>query len=175
MRDKQQNRSKQDEAVDSDEDPWVEFEDEFGRTRVVRKSQLPEVLPDEDEDDNDYSDRSGSPPPRIPRSPGLATRADILHYDASKDARTTGVGFYQFATDEEQRAEQMERLKKLREETEEARRNAKSVAEKRKAMLSKNAEKIHARRAALLAKRRKTTAGSSPSSSSIAWLDLTNI
>lgn len=148
--------------MDSDEDPWVEFEDEFGRTRVVRKSQLPEVLPDGEEDgDTDVSsDGSRTPPHRIPRSPTLATRADIIHYDANKEARTTGVGFYQFATDEEQRAEQMERLNKLREETEEARRNAKSVAEKRKAMLSKNAEKIHARRAALLAKRCKTTSES---------------
>lgn len=83
-----------------------------------------------------------------------ADRASIRHYDSTREVRTRGVGFYQFALDEEERDEQMQRLNEIRQETEMARKNAKSVAERRKAMLQKNAERIHARRAQLQAKRR---------------------
>jgi hypothetical protein len=40
-----------------------------------------------------------------------------VHYDASKEIRAKGAGFYQFSTDEETRAAQMAELKASREET----------------------------------------------------------
>ena len=40
-----------------------------------------------------------------------------VHYDASKEIRAKGAGFYQFSADEETRKAQMEELKALREET----------------------------------------------------------
>jgi len=41
-----------------------------------------------------------------------------VHYDASKEVRAKGAGFYQFSADEETRLKQMEELKSVREETE---------------------------------------------------------
>ena len=40
-----------------------------------------------------------------------------IHYDASKEVRAKGAGFYQFSADEETRRQQMEELKTAREET----------------------------------------------------------
>ena len=40
-----------------------------------------------------------------------------IHYDASKEVRAKGAGFYQFSADEEIRQQQMEELKGAREET----------------------------------------------------------
>lgn len=132
---------------DDDDDPWVEYEDEFGRTRTVRTSQLPQQR-------ERSPSPSPSPPPINDDMYEPADRASIRHYDSTREVRTRGVGFYQFALDEEERDEQMQRLNEIRQETEMARKNAKSVAERRKAMLQKNAERIHARRAQLQAKRR---------------------
>jgi len=44
-----------------------------------------------------------------------------VHYDASKEVRAKGAGFYQFSGDEETRKAQMEELKASREETERVR------------------------------------------------------
>ena len=44
-----------------------------------------------------------------------------VHYDASKEVRNKGAGFYQFSVDEETRRKQMEELKAVREETEKTR------------------------------------------------------
>lgn len=44
-----------------------------------------------------------------------------VHYDASKEVRAKGAGFYQFSEDEETRRRQMEELKSAREETERTR------------------------------------------------------
>ncbi|KAI7859937.1 hypothetical protein BDC45DRAFT_495347 [Circinella umbellata] len=152
---------------EDDDDPWVEYEDEFGRSRTVRRSQLPSRSPSPAE----LSSRSPSPEP-MPREPvELADRAGIRHYDATRENRTRGVGFYQFETDEEKRAEQMERLNQLREETETARKNKQTVSERRKAAIQKNAAKVRERREAMMAKRRKVDGtlpppqSSSPSSS----------
>ena len=43
------------------------------------------------------------------------------HYDASRENRAKGAAFYTFSADEEQRAREMEALRKAREETEKAR------------------------------------------------------
>lgn len=44
-----------------------------------------------------------------------------MHYDASKEVRAKGTGFYQFSADEETRRRQMEELKTARDETERTR------------------------------------------------------
>src|SRR5260221_7446167 len=43
------------------------------------------------------------------------------HYDASREVRAKGAGFYQFSADEETRKEQMDELRQVREETEKTR------------------------------------------------------
>lgn len=84
---------------------------------------------------------------------GLADRFNMNHYEANREIRTKGVGFYSFAKDEQERQEQLQKLNQIRTETENARSSASSVSEKRKQMLAKNAEKIRARKALLQAKK----------------------
>ncbi|KAI7882961.1 hypothetical protein K492DRAFT_229802 [Lichtheimia hyalospora FSU 10163] len=139
---------------DDDDDPWVEYEDEFGRTRTIRSSQLQQQREREQERERSPSTSPSRSPSPLNDMLEPADRASIRHYDSTREVRTRGVGFYQFALDQEERDEQMQRLNEIRQETEMARKNAKSVAERRKIMLQKNAERIHARRAQLQAKRR---------------------
>jgi len=81
------------------------------------------------------------------------------HYDASREIRAKGAGFYAFSADEETRARQMEELKNVRMETEKVReevgveegtdgKRANKAMEKRK-------REIEERRKAVEAKRRK--------------------
>lgn len=50
-----------------------------------------------------------------------------VHYDASAEVRAKGAGFYQFSGDLETRNRQMEESRKIREETERARAEARAV------------------------------------------------
>lgn len=50
-----------------------------------------------------------------------------LHYDASREVRAKGAGFYQFSGDEETRQKQMEELKQARVETEKTRAEAGAI------------------------------------------------
>lgn len=84
---------------------------------------------------------------------GLADRSDMDHYEADREIRTKGVGFYSFSKDEQERQEQLQKLNQIRTETVNARNSASTASEKRKQMLAKNAEKIRARKALLQAKK----------------------
>lgn len=53
-----------------------------------------------------------------------ASKDPTKHYDASRENRAAGAGFYQFSGNEETRARQMEELKKARQETERGRQEA---------------------------------------------------
>ncbi|KAI8375143.1 hypothetical protein BD560DRAFT_392837 [Blakeslea trispora] len=145
MEDRTKERSKKKRRTEQDDDPWVEYEDEFGRTRVVRQSQLPEKQPleesEEEEDEGPLYDFSKS------------DRTNMNHFEADREIRTKGVGFYQFSKDEDERQAQLDKLNKLRQETENARKSVVSAASKRKQMMAQNAEKIRARKAALQAKK----------------------
>lgn len=126
------------------DDPWVDYEDEFGRTRTVRQSQLP---------------RPRSPSPQLTSEPAYpvfttlearkregSEERETIRYNAEGEIRTKGVGFYTFSKDEDERKAQMEELKRLREQTETARAHTMSVSAKRKQALERNAAKINARR-----------------------------
>ncbi|KAF9048717.1 hypothetical protein BJ165DRAFT_1342748 [Panaeolus papilionaceus] len=132
-------------------DPIVEYEDEFGRLRTARRSEVPrELLPSAEDDEDEYvavhlsvwhpplgstepltdSHLIGNPvnhfPVYQPSEERLASIAKAeaesfkplnVHYDASKEVRSKGAGFYQFSGDEETRRAQMEEMKAAREET----------------------------------------------------------
>ena len=121
--------------------------DEFGRTRVVRQSELPTQSPSasEDEDEEEQVKRPGHD--------GFGSRSDMRHYEADREIRTKGVGFYGFSKNEQERQEQLAKLNSMRTETVNARQVITSASEKRKQMLAINAEKIRARRATLQAKK----------------------
>ncbi|KAF8896288.1 hypothetical protein BD779DRAFT_1433316 [Infundibulicybe gibba] len=124
-------------APDDDADPVIEYEDEFGRIRTARRSEVPRNLmppsgdeaPDEDEDII-IRNPVGHFPVYEPSAERVAEIAKAhaeennplgVHYDAAREVRAKGAGFYQFSADEEKRREQMEELKSARHETEKTR------------------------------------------------------
>ncbi|KAF8318477.1 hypothetical protein DL93DRAFT_2133264 [Clavulina sp. PMI_390] len=127
---------------DEEDDPMVEYEDEFGRIRTAKKSEVPRHLVKKDEDEYTNDDEvdphaiygeQGHFPVYVPSEERMseieeayaeATKDPTAHYDASRENRTTGAGFFQFSADEATRARQMEELKRVREETENARKDA---------------------------------------------------
>jgi hypothetical protein len=115
------------------------------RSEVPQRSPSPEPYSDEEDEDGYSMQRPGHD--------GLGDRSSMFHYEADREIRRKGVGFYKFSKDEQERREQLAKLNQLREETENARNSATSASEKRKQMLAKNAEKIRARKAALQAKK----------------------
>ena len=85
-------------------------------------------------------DRSATPPPEV-------------HYDASKEVRTKGVGFYQFSQDAEGRRKELDALDREREETErrkgedeERKAKRRREEEERKRMIQKRREERLAER-----------------------------
>ncbi|KAI9061043.1 hypothetical protein FKP32DRAFT_1667775 [Trametes sanguinea] len=117
----------------------IEYEDEFGRVRTARRSEIPRHrLPKEEkEEEEDFEcvhvlhdnpvnhfPTFGPSQERIEK-----IRAEFaeennplnIHYDASREVRAKGAGYYQFSADEETRQKQMEELRKVREETERVR------------------------------------------------------
>ncbi|KAG5354103.1 hypothetical protein C0989_007463 [Termitomyces sp. Mn162] len=113
------------------DDPMVEYEDEFGRIRTVRRSEVPRDFasavnePDEDEDIiirnpvNHFPIYEPSAERVAEITAKFAEENNPLnnHYDASRENRAKGAAFYQFSGDEETRRKQMEELKAAREET----------------------------------------------------------
>lgn len=141
---------------DDDNDPWVEFEDEFGRTRIIRRSELPSTEQQQRRsDDSDYDSEEEENKAYLIRQQRYkaADRSNMDHYEADREIRTKGVGFYQFSKDDQERRAQLDKLNRLRTETENARNSQASASSKRKQMLAQNAEKIRAKKAVLKAKK----------------------
>ncbi|KAG0328511.1 hypothetical protein BG000_000464 [Podila horticola] len=100
------------------DDPWVDYVDEFGRTRVVRQSEIPK-------------------PPREPEyreNPGQ-NRSDYVreggrHYDDTQERRARGAGFYAFSQNEEERQRQMKELLEIRSETVKKQQQQRTIQEK---------------------------------------------
>jgi hypothetical protein len=99
------------------------------------------------------------------------------HYDASREVRAKGAGFYQFSADEETRKKQMEELRQARLETEQTRQESGAVNLKagevegmqegsdglRSRAIEKRKRELEERRKAVEAKRRKFQNGDIPS------------
>jgi hypothetical protein len=176
----EEETSSDDNALDSEEE-LVEYEDEFGRQRRGTRAEaareerrrkgreyaaleadeakarpaMPENIiygdtvqagafnPDEQtteamEELARKRDRSATPPERV-------------HYDASNEVRSKGVGFFQFSKDEEVRKKEMETLEKERVETERRREEQEERKRKRKAEIEERRKKIGEKRAGKLA------------------------
>ncbi|TGO69749.1 hypothetical protein BOTNAR_0007g00300 [Botryotinia narcissicola] len=61
-----------------------------------------------------------------------ATPPEMKHYEADKEVRSKGQGFYSFSKDEEMRKEEMDNLERMRRETERGRKEREGLKEKRK-------------------------------------------
>ncbi|KAI9227786.1 MAG: hypothetical protein DHS80DRAFT_31440 [Piptocephalis tieghemiana] len=123
----------EEEEEEGEEEELVEYEDEFGRTRMIPRNQVPSSEDEkEDEEDHTYEREFYGP---------------SNHYDSRKENRAMGVGFYQFAQNEEKRRQQQRNLEILREETIRARQSHITVEERRQQVLD--------RRRALLQERKR--------------------
>ena len=128
---------------EDDDDPVIEYEDEFGRIRTAKRSEVPREfhprhdVQDEDEDEDIVIHNPVNYLPiytpseeriaEISKEYAEDTNPLNVHYDASKEVRAKGAGFYQFSADEETRKKQMEELKNVREETEKTRKDLGAV------------------------------------------------
>lgn len=94
---------------------WIEMIDEFGRRRVMRPADLKSLFAERFE----------------------ANRLCARYSAEGEELRNRGVGFYNFAVDEESRSRQMEALKRLRAETLESRTRALLMREQRRLQLER--------------------------------------
>ena len=81
------------------------------------------------------------------------TPPEQVHYDASKEVRTKGVGFFQFSRDKEGRERELKDLEREREETERGRREREERKEERKRRLEERRKAIAEKRGNKLAER----------------------
>ena len=172
--------SSSDYGSDSDGGEMVEYEDEFGRVRTGSKAEAEREVRRRNAQAHAHDELAASrarpqrPDNLIhgdtvqaaafnPDEPAAAKMAQLAakrdrsmtppeetHYDASKEIRTKGVGFFQFSRDENQRKREMEDLDREREETERGRREReerkqqriRKVEERRKAIGERRGEKL---------------------------------
>ncbi|KAI9006357.1 hypothetical protein DFJ74DRAFT_388316 [Hyaloraphidium curvatum] len=160
-------RAKSDLGADAD--PWVEYVDEFGRTRIARKSQLPDMPPPPRQALANGFVKAGSTAKTSDETSLLSkdmlveqerlewernAREEVgndgtpAHYDSKREVRNLGVGFYQLSQDEAERQEQLGKLKELRTQTTAARTTELARKNKRK-------ERLEARRKLIVAKAKR--------------------
>ncbi|TKA76252.1 hypothetical protein B0A49_03103 [Cryomyces minteri] len=82
-----------------------------------------------------------------------ATPPEATHFDASKEVRTKGVGFFAFSADAATRAKEMEALERERAETERGRRERERRREERREMVEERRRVIGEKRGRLQADR----------------------
>ncbi|KAJ1026600.1 hypothetical protein NDA13_003977 [Ustilago tritici] len=121
-----------------EEDPEIEYVDEFGRTRKSRLSEVPrDLLPaeyggDKEEEEEEGDNAIYGPATSFPvYDPGVHRRhreekkrergKEGVHFDADFEKRHYGAAFYRFSKDEGERQRQMANLGRLRDETRERR------------------------------------------------------
>lgn len=122
------------QAVDSDEDPMTEYEDDLGRMRRVRRSEVPRSIlrNKQNKEEDQYNENlvsygpSTSFPVYMPDPDTQEAKEDYKrkgpdHFNAQFEKRYRGAGFYQFSQDEETRKKQMDAIRQDRDETEKMR------------------------------------------------------
>lgn len=119
---------------DSSSKSWIEYEDEFGRIRLIRSSDLKKLRDERRE---------------IMEKLNVNINTNYKssnHYDGDMEIRNKGVGFFSFARDEEERSRQMKALRKLRSETLESRSRSFLLKEQRRLQLERRLVKYKERK-----------------------------
>ncbi len=80
-----------------------------------------------------------------------ATPPEMKHYDADREIRTKGVGFYKFSKDEDTRLQEMQSLEAERIQTEKERKETDDKKDARRLAIGKRRKEIEAKRARKLA------------------------
>ncbi|CAO3571566.1 unnamed protein product [Mortierella alpina] len=162
---------------DYQNDPWVEHVDEFGRSRLVRQSEVPAPEPepepqyapgvhnpanpfpvfhnqdaiDKQEWIRDATGEMRSKASQHKGGGGYSLANTTRHYNSAGERRAHGVGFYAFSQDEDERQRQMRELIEMRSQTETKRSQHRSLRDKRR-------EEIEARKKIIQKKRLKSLA-----------------
>ncbi|PWN40528.1 hypothetical protein IE81DRAFT_325464 [Ceraceosorus guamensis] len=151
MRDEDEGREDEDEDEEAEgkrdenlasvggEDPLIEYTDELGRSRMMRRSQVPRDWLREQErktqegnngdDGQSYDDAIYAPQTdfpvyqRDPRTLPVTSSRNQRHFDASHEVRNRGAAFYAFDKDEDARQRQMRELQEERKKTESRRKS----------------------------------------------------
>jgi hypothetical protein len=105
-----------------EEEKTIEYIDEFGRTRRVTLYEKT-LLERERTDSNYFSQYEES-----------HVEVGPAHFDADREIRTKGIGFFKFSKDEMERQRQMNELKSMREETIEERTKAEQARRQTEAL-----------------------------------------
>ncbi|KAI4167856.1 MAG: hypothetical protein LQ343_006870 [Gyalolechia ehrenbergii] len=172
-----------DEDNDSDAELLVDYEDEFGRQRRGTKTERDRELRRRNATtyaESQLQSFAARPtaPSNIIRGDTIQTAAfnpdqtiseqmdelarkrdksltppPATHYDASKEIRSKGVGFYAFSKDEEGRKREMEELERQRGETEKVKRQQEERKEKRKREIEERRRMVSKKREERLADR----------------------
>lgn len=108
------------EKVESNE--LVEVTDEFGRTRVLRSSELESFYASQHED--------------------ASKHLQPQHFDSKAEPRKKGVGFFVFSSEEEQRQKQLNEIKALSSETLQSKREFADVLSEKERLRKLRLEKI---------------------------------
>ncbi|KAH0832948.1 hypothetical protein J3R83DRAFT_11920 [Lanmaoa asiatica] len=132
---------------EDEDDPIIEYEDEFGRLRTSRRSEVPRHLLKSQDEEEDVDEAyvvwvyfreldltwtilsTSSLYTNLLLNVSRLCKTELAeadnplssHYDASKEVRAKGAAFYQFSGDEDTRKQQMEELRAAREETKKTR------------------------------------------------------
>ncbi|KAJ3007767.1 hypothetical protein HKX48_008950 [Thoreauomyces humboldtii] len=159
------------DVTEEDGDGWVEAVDEFGRTRIVRQSQVEKLGlsfvkggqgTSDDHDDGSgpslLSDDMRREMERVAWEKNaeaelLSETNGLGHFDSRKEIRTLGVGFYQFSQNDEDRKRQMDALNTIRDDTLDSQKKTTMLKNIRKDRLEDRKRALKER----AAKRRKTT------------------
>ena len=121
----------------------VEYVDEFGRTRLIRPEER-RRLEEEREDTRQLLTEFYAKSAADDNSPPTP-----VHYEADREIRSKGVGFFAFAKDERVRQQQLQGLMQLRHQTVEERHRALLLGEERRLRILARREKAERRRRAL--------------------------
>ncbi|KAF9208377.1 hypothetical protein BGZ49_008962 [Haplosporangium sp. Z 27] len=127
--------------------------DEFGRTRLMRQSEIPKPLPVRNEREASGIHNPANPFPVFRNQEaidkqewirdatgdmkrsldgGYSLANTVRHYDNKVERRARGVGFYAFSQEDEVRERQMRELRELRQQTELKREQHRSLRDKRR-------------------------------------------
>ncbi|KAJ5293863.1 hypothetical protein PENANT_c002G00127 [Penicillium antarcticum] len=168
---KHADEEENDQDLSDDENTSIiSYEDEFGRTRRGTRAEAAEASNAIDEANGGRVGQERWRPARpenliygaavqaeafnpdatiVSHMSHLASRRDRSatppeqkHYDADWEVRNRGTGFYAFSTNEKDRAQQMEELSRVREETLNKRKSNKERLERREATIKWRLERI---------------------------------
>ncbi|KAG4305830.1 hypothetical protein PORY_000740 [Pneumocystis oryctolagi] len=144
--------SSESNETDEENNPWIEYIDEFGRTRTIRKIDLPrQATPEQDTVPENliYGDFIQTFNPDKEKIQEILERPEEsleAFYDSKKEIRTKGVGFYQFSKDAKKRKEERDTLKAEHKFTELMKQNMEQAYDRRKRKLDERKKEIERKR-----------------------------